>query len=184
MDAPPIQYCHTDDGVNIAYWMIGTGPTVVISHYFALSNLDREWELPALRAWYEELARDFTVVRYTPRGTGQSDRGGNRPSIANFVLDLDAVVRATGRNEIALMSSFWGVRTALDYAAQHADVVSRLVLFEPYEPGESWGSATLTSSVQTISDELGFNIPALVAAVNMAPDGTEKLESLVDLVHE
>ena len=184
MDAPPIQYCRTDDGVNIAYWMIGTGPTVVISHYFALSNLDREWELPALRAWYEELARDFTVVRYTPRGTGQSDRGGNRPSIANFVLDLDAVVRATGRNEIALMSSFWGVRTALDYAAQHADVVSRLVLFEPYEPGESWGSATLTSSVQTISDELGFNIPALVASVNMAPDGTEKLESLVDLVHE
>ena len=26
MDAPPIQYARTDDGVNIAYWTLGQGP--------------------------------------------------------------------------------------------------------------------------------------------------------------
>ncbi len=76
MDAPPIQYARTEDGVNIAYWTLGSGPTVVLSHYHALSHLDREWNVPALREWYEELAKDFTVVRYNRRGTGQSDRDG------------------------------------------------------------------------------------------------------------
>lgn len=83
-DAPPIQYCRTEDGVNIAYWVIGAGPIVVLSHYYGLSNLDREWELPTLRAWYEELARDFTVVRYNARTTGQSDHGNIEPSNAGF----------------------------------------------------------------------------------------------------
>ncbi len=26
MDAPPIQYARTEDGVNIAYWTMGTAP--------------------------------------------------------------------------------------------------------------------------------------------------------------
>jgi hypothetical protein len=26
MDAPPIQYARTEDGVNIAYWTLGDGP--------------------------------------------------------------------------------------------------------------------------------------------------------------
>lgn len=30
MDCPPIQYCRTVDGVNIAYWTLGEGPTVAI----------------------------------------------------------------------------------------------------------------------------------------------------------
>ena len=27
MDTPPIQYARTEDGVNIAYWALGEGPS-------------------------------------------------------------------------------------------------------------------------------------------------------------
>jgi hypothetical protein len=29
MDAPPIQYARTEDGVNIAYWTLGEEPFLV-----------------------------------------------------------------------------------------------------------------------------------------------------------
>lgn len=29
MDAPPIQYARTADGVNVAYWTVGSGAPVV-----------------------------------------------------------------------------------------------------------------------------------------------------------
>ena len=185
MDAPPIQFAHTDDGVNIAYWAIGHGPIIVLSHYHALSHLDGEWEMPALRQWYEELARDFTVVRYNRRGTGQSERENiPRPmSIDHLLLDIEAVVEALGGGRISLMASFMGTGVALEYVAKHAEQVDRLILFEPHAVGEEYSQASVVAAVQATSANVGVNLVALVAAINMAPDGTEKMEALLDLLN-
>jgi pimeloyl-ACP methyl ester carboxylesterase len=74
MDAPPIQYARTEDGVNIAYWTLGEGPALVQLYNPFMSRVDREWEVPALRAWYERLAATFRLIRFDLRGCGLSDR--------------------------------------------------------------------------------------------------------------
>ena len=40
MDAPPIQYARTEDGVNIAYWTLGEGPPVLMFSLPTLSHLE------------------------------------------------------------------------------------------------------------------------------------------------
>ena len=54
----------TEDGVNIAYWTLGDGPPLLhlINHVF--SHVELEWQVPALRQWYERLAAHFQVVRF------------------------------------------------------------------------------------------------------------------------
>ena len=79
MDAPPIQYCRTEDGVNIAYWTLGEGHAVIPIESVAMSHLAMEWEVPAMRRVYERLAETFQVVRFNVRSQGLSGEG-ERPS--------------------------------------------------------------------------------------------------------
>ena len=74
MDAPPIQYCRTAAGVNIAYWTLGEGPPLLFLLPPTASHLALEWKLPTYRAFYERVAEDFTVVRYATRNAGESAR--------------------------------------------------------------------------------------------------------------
>ncbi len=61
---PRIQYVKTSDGVSIAYWMLGEGPSLVFPPSMIASHLQMEWDMPVRRAWYERLAERATVVRY------------------------------------------------------------------------------------------------------------------------
>ena len=84
MDAPPIQYARTDDGVNIAYWTLGEGRPFISTPAIPGTHLREEWNVAHLRAWYESISRDRQVVRYDPRGFGLSDR-----DVAEVSLDAD-----------------------------------------------------------------------------------------------
>ena len=63
MEAPPIQYCRTDDGVNIAYWTIGDGPAVVPIDSVVMTHPAMEWDVPAIRKAYQGLSETFRVMR-------------------------------------------------------------------------------------------------------------------------
>ena len=45
MDAPPIQYARTEDGVNIAYWTLGEGVPMVFAVPATGSHLGLEWAI-------------------------------------------------------------------------------------------------------------------------------------------
>ncbi|HEU5330010.1 MAG TPA: hypothetical protein VFU78_18115, partial [Thermomicrobiales bacterium] len=53
----------TTTGQRIAYATLGQGPPLVVIPAW-LSHLELVWDIPALRAFNEALARDFTVVLY------------------------------------------------------------------------------------------------------------------------
>ena len=74
MDAPPIQYARTADGVNIAYWTLGEGPTVVIAEVGTASHIALEWEVLAFRRFFLRLAARFRIVRYNPRCSASPPR--------------------------------------------------------------------------------------------------------------
>jgi class 3 adenylate cyclase/pimeloyl-ACP methyl ester carboxylesterase len=124
---PQIQYAHTRDGVNIAYWTMGSG-SAVFSQFLPASHLEREWTIPGLRAIYEGAARVGRFVRFDHRGFGLSDREVPSFNVDALVLDLEAVTDALELERFALVSYDISVTIALAYAAQHPERLSHLVL--------------------------------------------------------
>lgn len=90
-----IRFCTTEDGVRLAYAVSGSGPVIVKSATW-LSHLQYEVGSPMWRHWWEELSRDFTVIRYDQRGCGLSDWGVPEISFDAWVRDLGTVVDAAG----------------------------------------------------------------------------------------
>ena len=78
------------------------------------------------------LGEGHQVVRYDMRGTGLSQRAVDDVSHGALVLDLDAVVKATGLTGFALTGTAFSGARAIDYAVQHPEQVSRLVLWGAY----------------------------------------------------
>ena len=115
MDAPPIQYARTEDGVNIAYWTLGVGPPIVHLHSHVVSHLDLEWEVPAFRSWYESMAEDFQVVRLNLRGGGLSDPVPENLGLAGYLRDINAVMDRLGLDQFALFGCWFASTIAIAY---------------------------------------------------------------------
>ncbi len=176
MDAPPIQYARTPDAVNIAYSATGDGPCFVHGSW-AFNHIQRYWDSPVWRPWFEALAGRFRLIQYDARNFGLSQRGVAEVSREAGVADLAAVVEATESRDLLLLTEFPAL--AVDYAARYPEKVAGLVLWGPgfaespdvegvvslYE--ENWDFA-LRAIAQTINwldpDEAGDYTEVLRAA--------------------
>jgi pimeloyl-ACP methyl ester carboxylesterase/DNA-binding CsgD family transcriptional regulator len=132
---PRIQYAKTSDGVNIAYYAIGDGPTLV--SLTPGSHLERQWQYPEQRAWFTRLAANARLVRLDHRGSGLSDRDPTY-SLDQATLDIEAVVRKEGLQRFALLAQGSSGVSAILYASRHPETVSRLVLWCPYTSTRSF----------------------------------------------
>ena len=137
---PRIQYARTADGVSIAFWTLGEGmPLVHMPFELSLSHIQLEWQWPETRRWYERLAEQRMVVRYDGRGTGLSERDVTDYSVANCLLDLEAVADRIGLQRFALFAPTTCGMVAVAYAAGHPERVSHLILW--------WSSARASDVV-------------------------------------
>ena len=129
---PAVQFTHAADGVAIAYWEVGSGPPLVLAQSLSLSHAELEWSVPSMRALYIELAKHFRLVRFDPRGSGMSDEAPIETgySISGLCLDLDAVVNALDLDEFNLAGAISMGPVAIQYAVEHPQRVSRLMLFD------------------------------------------------------
>jgi class 3 adenylate cyclase/pimeloyl-ACP methyl ester carboxylesterase len=136
MDAPPIQYAKTSDGVNIAYSAIGQGPPLVILPNPAGTNVQLEWEFEPRRILFERLAERAQVIHYDWRGLGVSQRDCLDLSPEAASRDLESVVQSLGLERFA---AYGGTRTqtAFVFAAEHPDRVSHLILEVPPFPPDT-----------------------------------------------
>ncbi len=136
-----IRFCTTSDGVRLAYATVGEGPPVVrVLGWF--THLEMEWQ--AFRPAIEWLAKNHLYVRFDGRGMGLSDREVDDFSSEAHVRDLETVVDALGLNRFALLAWSQGGPTAIRYAVQNPDRVSRLLLIrllrqEPVQGRRSHG---------------------------------------------
>ena len=129
-----IRFCKGAGGMRIAYSAIGRGPPLVMlsgGH----CHLELDLESPVFGHWFEELARDHTLVRLDTRGFGLSDRDVGDHSIAAVVSDLDAVANALDLKRFTLLAWMGATPFAVEYAARHPARVSRLVLHAGYVRG-------------------------------------------------
>ena len=135
MDAPPIQYARTDDGVNIAYWTLGGGRPFVMTPPIPGSHLREEWEFGQLRAWYESVSQSRQLVRYDPRGFGLSDRTVAKISLDTHIQDLSAVIAALDAAPVDLFGALRTSGAAMAYTARHPDLVAHLLLWQGFADG-------------------------------------------------
>ena len=161
MDAPPIQYVRTEDGVNIAYWTLGHGPTLIHGMMPAGSHVELEWSVPSVRAWYEHLAEQFTIVRFDHRGRGLSDRDMSDLSMAAHLRDIDAISTVVAGDRFALLATHFPGPAMIAFAATHSDRVTGLILLNAWPAVEPYPQLVAMSraanSLETASRETWAN---------------------------
>jgi pimeloyl-ACP methyl ester carboxylesterase len=127
MDAPPIQYARTQDGVNIAYTRMGEGSPLVYLQPYTHQQLD--WTIPEMRGWFEMLSRDREVIRFDMRRFGLSQRTTSALSLETYLSDLSAVVDHLQLDQFDLMGISGQAVTAIAFAAAPPKRVRRLILW-------------------------------------------------------
>lgn len=129
-----IRFCTTDDGVDLAYAVTGSGPPLVKAANW-MSHLDFDHESPVWRHFIEALSSRFSYLRYDERGSGLSDWEVGSLGFDDWVKDLETVVDAAGFDRFALLGVSQGGAVAIEYAIAHPDRVSHLILFGAYARG-------------------------------------------------
>ena len=69
---PQTRYAKTGSA-NIAYQVVGEGPTDLVYVPGWVSNVELAWELPDLKRGFERLASFSRLILFDKRGTGMSD---------------------------------------------------------------------------------------------------------------
>src|SRR5438132_7665904 len=92
---PEVRYARAEDGVTIAYSVVGDGPVTIVVVSPLISQLELAWEEPALEHFWSRIAACSRLVLFDRRGAGLSDRSaGDQPSLAALALDVEAVLDA------------------------------------------------------------------------------------------
>jgi class 3 adenylate cyclase/pimeloyl-ACP methyl ester carboxylesterase len=137
---PRVRYATTGNGIKIAYWAVGEGPTLLMTPYHGYSHIGLDWHHPVNRAIYERLASRCTLVRFDGRGTGLSQRDVVDVSIEARVHDIAAVAAATADGSLSVLSlGYWG-GAAVRFAAENPALVSRLLIYDSFISGSEIAS--------------------------------------------
>ena len=145
MEIPETRYARSGD-VSIAYQVIGDGPIDLLVIPF-LNNIEYAWVHPLWPSVYERLNAFSRVIMFDKRGTGQSDRFGELPTLEVRMDDLRAVLDGVGSGQAALVGSMEGNHLAALFAATYPERTSALVLYNPEArvvsaPDYPWGRST------------------------------------------
>jgi pimeloyl-ACP methyl ester carboxylesterase/DNA-binding winged helix-turn-helix (wHTH) protein len=131
-----VTFCKTEDGFNLAISAVGNGPLLVRTTHW-LSHVEYDWQSPVTSPFLHSLANCSRLIRYDGRGVGLSDRNVPAISPATFQTDLETVVDSLGLQRFALLGTSQGAATALTYAAQHPDRVSKVIIHGAYALGRN-----------------------------------------------
>ena len=109
------------NGIDLYYEQHGEGDPVVLVHGW-LDNAS-VWD-----SQIEFLAKTHRVIAYDHRGHGRSDRPKGDYSVKALAEDLHALTQNLGLGKVTLVGHSLGSMTALTFALDHPDGLSRLVL--------------------------------------------------------
>ncbi len=124
----PIRYVD-NDGVSIAYQVIGKGPVDLLFIPGFVSHIEMSWETPDYVSFFEQLGRIARVITFDKRGVGLSDRVPGGPSLDQTVRDALCVLDAVGSKSTFVFGTSEGGAAAVLLASMFPDRVSGLILF-------------------------------------------------------
>jgi class 3 adenylate cyclase len=203
LSQPETQYVSVGDGM-VAYQVLGAGPLDVVVLASIASNVDVQWEYPALVRQRRRLASFSRLIMFDRRGTGLSDPVPFEElgTYEHFNDDLLAVLDAVGSERSSLLCEVDGSLCGLLFAATHPDRTNALVLWngyardvaapdypEGYTPEqlarmtalflESWGTERMGRLAQPDRDPSVWRIEAKWQRSSLTPAGVvRRLDAL------
>jgi class 3 adenylate cyclase/pimeloyl-ACP methyl ester carboxylesterase len=134
MEAPPVQYATTSDGVSIAWAEAGHGPAMLFCAQTPFSHVQEQFTVYG-DAW-EAFARSFRFITFDARGTGMSERDVTSVSAETLLVDAVAVLDAANVDRVVVNadgSSILATSTAVRLAITFPERVSHVILEAPVE---------------------------------------------------
>ncbi len=127
---PETRYALNGDA-HIAYQVLGDGPLDVLYVSSFLSNIEMQWEHPAMNAFTQRITRFARLILFDRRGNGMSDGIPGATPLDEQVDDVRAVLSAEGARRPTVLAVNEGASLALLFAATHPEAVAALVLAAP-----------------------------------------------------
>jgi class 3 adenylate cyclase/pimeloyl-ACP methyl ester carboxylesterase len=122
------RYARVGDA-SIAWQESGDCPHDLLFLPGFVSNVERDWEVPAITRILEKFATYAHLVRFDKRGTGMSDPLLRVPTIDDRMDDTLAVLDAAGLERAHLFGVSEGGPLALLFAATYPERVESLILY-------------------------------------------------------
>ena len=136
---PQVRYAKTQDGVSIAFTVLGTGPETIVSASNIFGDLHFYKAIPLSRTQFDRLAdHGRRVILYDPRNMGSSEHRDTDYSDRAQLSDLEAVIDRAGPDRFNLYGALHGAHTATAYAVANPERVERLVLSQPFARGADY----------------------------------------------
>ena len=129
---PEVRYAKTNDGVHIAYQVIGDGPIDLVLVPGLFSEVEHHWEEPSFARFMDRLATFSRLIVVDARGTGLSDQAAVLPPIEEQMDDVLAVLDAVGSSSTAFLGLSQAGPMAILFAASHPERTRALVLYATY----------------------------------------------------
>ena len=138
---PQTRYARGPEG-NLAYQIVGDGPTdlVLVPGWF--SHVDLLWSDAGWTTFVGELASFARVIIYDKRGTSLSDPVVGVPTLESRVDDLRAVLDAAGSQRAALFGNSEGGAISVLLAATFPERVGALILYGSFANGSTEDDGT------------------------------------------
>jgi class 3 adenylate cyclase len=127
---PRIQYVQTEDGVRIAYTVMGEGQPLLYNPGYPVTHFRALLGMGPFRTAFERLASARSLILFDHRGTGSSQRDRLPESKQDLVTDVEAVLSKVAERPVAVAGFAQGGEIAARYAIGHPEEVSHLVLID------------------------------------------------------
>ena len=127
VERSPIRYAN-NDGIAVAYQVVGSGPVDLLFIPGFVSHLEISWEEPGYAAFFDELGRHARVIIFDKRGVGLSDRIQGASTLENTISDARCVLRTVGSTRAFVSGTSEGGAAAVLLASTYPDQVRGLVL--------------------------------------------------------
>jgi pimeloyl-ACP methyl ester carboxylesterase len=131
VDTPETRFAETEDGLGLAYQVVGEGPVDLLFVNAWFTDLEFQWEEPGLAAFLGRLAWFSRLILVDKRGMGRSQRvpPEELPSIDERVGDLAVVLDAAGADRVVAASASESGPLAIAFTAAHPERVRGLALY-------------------------------------------------------
>jgi class 3 adenylate cyclase len=172
--APVTKYAKGDDGVYLAYQVVGDGDVVFVGAPPIISNVEVIWEDPEANHFLQTVGSFCRFIHYDKRGQGMSDRVAEVPTLEQRAADLRAVMDAEGVERAVVGGISEGGTTAVLFAATYPERVTGLVTFGAFAclseaPGYP-GIAPDVLEATGLAWQAGWGTPETRSVDLIAPD--------------
>lgn len=172
-------------GRRVAYAVNGDGPPLVAAAWW-VSHIERDWQDPRFRRFFETLGTGYGLVRYDRPGVGLSGRDASPGplTIDTEVELLGRMLDELGCERATLFGGSSGGCAAIAFAARFPERVEQLMLYGAYADGSAIAPPDVrTAVIGAVRSHWGLG-SRLLADVFLGEEGSVERRRFVEAQQE